>query len=39
MAQAARAITVIPATTTPVTRMANTSLVKRRGGWLRQSFH
>lgn len=30
MAQAARAITVIPATINLVTRMANTSMAKRR---------
>ena len=38
MAQAARAITVIPATINPVTRMANTSLAKRRvAGYARVS--
>lgn len=38
MAQAARSITVIPATINPVTRMANTSLAKRRvAGYARVS--
>lgn len=38
MAQAARAITVIPATINPVTRMAHTSLAKRRvAGYARVS--
>lgn len=38
MAQVARAITVIPATINPVTRMANTSMAKRRvAGYARVS--